>query len=155
MPKRRTKYVVGFAFTEDREKVVLIRKTKPAWQYGRLNGVGGKVEPKEYPGNAMIREFQEEAGVATDFSDWRWYATLKGKDFEVACFAAFKDSIVEKAHTKTSEVVGAYRWRDLYRELLEGSISNLPWLLALATDPDMPRMQTITGYSCPDDRSGT
>ena len=37
--------VVGFAFTEDRRSVILIRKNRPEWQAGRLNGVGGHIEP--------------------------------------------------------------------------------------------------------------
>ena len=52
-------YVVGFMFSEE------ILKNKPDWQAGRLNGVGGKVEPNEYPDQAMVREFEEETGVRT------------------------------------------------------------------------------------------
>jgi len=39
-----TAYCLGFAFYRSRRKVVLIRKTKPDWQRGKLNGVGGKIE---------------------------------------------------------------------------------------------------------------
>lgn len=40
------KYVLGFMFsTEDRgQKVALIKKLKPKWQAGLLNGIGGKIE---------------------------------------------------------------------------------------------------------------
>ena len=37
-------YVCGFLFSPDRKKVLLIRKRRPAWQAGKLNGVGGKVD---------------------------------------------------------------------------------------------------------------
>jgi 8-oxo-dGTP pyrophosphatase MutT (NUDIX family) len=30
-------------------EVLLIEKQKPAWQRGKLNGVGGKIEPGENP----------------------------------------------------------------------------------------------------------
>lgn len=56
-------FVCGFCFDEERERVVLIEKSQPAWQAGRLNGVGGKVEPGESVSAAMTREFEEEAGV--------------------------------------------------------------------------------------------
>jgi 8-oxo-dGTP diphosphatase len=56
-------YVVGFMFNPVYSEVVLIRKTKPAWQRGLLNGVGGKVEPGEDFLTAMNREFEEETGV--------------------------------------------------------------------------------------------
>lgn len=54
-------YVVGIAYDEHKN-VVLIRKTHPEWQAGKLNGVGGKVEPGETPFDAMVREFEEETG---------------------------------------------------------------------------------------------
>ncbi len=56
-------FVCGFCFDENRKRVVLIEKSQPAWQAGRLNGVGGKVEPGESVADAMTREFKEEAGV--------------------------------------------------------------------------------------------
>jgi hypothetical protein len=40
-------YVVGFAFDTD-GRVALIRKNRPEWQAGRLNGIGGHVEATGY-----------------------------------------------------------------------------------------------------------
>ena len=57
-------YVLGFAFTTD-GRVALIQKKRPAWQAGRLNGIGGKVEGTEHSAAAMVREFREETGVDT------------------------------------------------------------------------------------------
>jgi hypothetical protein len=37
-------YVCGFMFANDFTEVALIRKNKPEWQRGKLNGIGGKVE---------------------------------------------------------------------------------------------------------------
>jgi 8-oxo-dGTP diphosphatase len=48
MPPMQT-YACGFLFSLDRTRVLLIRKRRPAWQAGRLNGVGGKIEPGETP----------------------------------------------------------------------------------------------------------
>jgi 8-oxo-dGTP pyrophosphatase MutT (NUDIX family) len=56
-------YCLGFAFNEDRTKVVLIKKNKPDFLKGLLTGVGGYVEPNETPEEAMPREFEEETGV--------------------------------------------------------------------------------------------
>lgn len=72
-PKR---YVCGFLFSSDRKRVLLIRKNKPTWQIGRLNGVGGKVEEGETPLEAMRREFHEEAGLLRE--DWSEVAVLQG-----------------------------------------------------------------------------
>ena len=57
------RYVVGFLLNYDRTQVVLIRKNRPAWQAGHLNGVGGKIEMGETPIEAMTREFEEETGL--------------------------------------------------------------------------------------------
>ena len=50
------RYVAGFMFDSSYENVLLIRKTKPKWQEGLLNGVGGKIEPGEKELDAMKRE---------------------------------------------------------------------------------------------------
>ena len=36
-------YVLALLFTEDRRGVVLMHKTRPAWQAGRVNALGGKL----------------------------------------------------------------------------------------------------------------
>lgn len=65
-------YVVGFMFSPDRDKVLLIRKTKPVWQAGHLNGIGGKIEEGEDGQDAMAREFEEETGIKTNSADWEY-----------------------------------------------------------------------------------
>jgi 8-oxo-dGTP diphosphatase len=62
----KTEYVCGFLFSPDGKKVVLIKKNRPENQAGKLNGIGGKIEPGETPEQAMIREFNEEAGIYID-----------------------------------------------------------------------------------------
>jgi len=80
-------YVLGFVFSPDHTKVVLIAKNRPAWQKGRLNGVGGHVEPGETPAAAMAREFREEA-CCEDTLDWNSFGRLSGDDWEVWLFHA-------------------------------------------------------------------
>lgn len=72
-------YVLGFMFSPDMERVVLLIKTKPEFQKGKLNGVGGKIEDGESPLKAMVREFQEETGLDTEEKEW----TYCGKFTEV------------------------------------------------------------------------
>ncbi len=85
----KTLYVLGFLFTKDLKKVVLILKNKPEWQKGYLNGIGGKIEKGESAGEAMVREFWEEAGLETDISEWEHFLLIKGKEWEVNCFRSF------------------------------------------------------------------
>ena len=69
-------YVCGFAYAPrstvvaSTTHVLLLRKSKPAWQAGKLNGVGGKVEIGETASHAMVREFFEETGIQSQMADW-------------------------------------------------------------------------------------
>src|SRR3990167_7537739 len=55
-------YSVGFVFSMDKSRVLLIKKNKPEWQAGLLNGVGGKAEPQDRRAReTMRRECMEEA----------------------------------------------------------------------------------------------
>jgi len=83
------RYVVGFLLVEGMPSVLLIRKKRPQWQAGRLNGPGGKVEPGETFLDAMRREFEEEIGVRVE--RWEHFVTLRGEEkagqpYEVAFF---------------------------------------------------------------------
>jgi 8-oxo-dGTP diphosphatase len=53
-------YVVGFLFNESLDQIALIRKEKPDWQRGKINGIGGKIEENESPEQAMRREFKKK-----------------------------------------------------------------------------------------------
>jgi 8-oxo-dGTP diphosphatase len=56
-------YVIVFLFGLGRDTLLLIRKNRPDWQAGKLNGLGGKVEKDETLCEAVIREVKEECGV--------------------------------------------------------------------------------------------
>lgn len=126
----KTEYVLGFALSSLRQRVVLIRKTKPEWQVGKLNGVGGKIE-NESKYTAMHREFREETGYATKGELWSYFCRLEGDDFEVHCFATIID--VGECRTVEAEEVEIIQVKDLenYRQSM---VENLPWLINLAID---------------------
>ena len=121
----KKQWVVGFLFRNECE-AALVMKTRPAWQAGKLNGVGGKVEEGETPLVAMRREFLEEAGVA--IADWREYARLSVAAGEIYFFVAHGDHTIA---SMTDEEVGWYHIAAL-REL--PVIENLRWLVPLALD---------------------
>jgi 8-oxo-dGTP diphosphatase len=117
-------YVVGFLFDDEAERVVLIRKRKPAWQAGRLNGVGGKIEEGETPLVAMIREYEEEAGAF--FEDWERYAVLNGPNYIVHVFRGFNTQVLERSSTKTIEEI------EIKNSITPDVLPNLQFLIPLA-----------------------
>lgn len=125
-------YVLGFAFTQNRDRVALIWKMKgPPSVVGKLNGIGGKVEPDEIPRQAMVREFREETGVEIAEEEWKQFAVLKGQTWKVHCFCAFTDRAKDVRTVETEEV-----WVINTRTLRDSPhiVANLPVLLSIALD---------------------
>jgi 8-oxo-dGTP diphosphatase len=125
-------YVVGFMFDDAGERVVLIRKNRPAWQAGKLNGVGGKVEPDETPMGAMIREFREETGVQTDSGDWENFAVMFGRDFhdfEIAFYRGFNTDFVGEVCTTTDESILRLPVQEVNEQ---DPVPNVKWLVPMA-----------------------
>jgi len=131
---QKYEYVCGFLFNPDTTSVVLIRKNRPAWQAGKLNGVGGKIEEGETPSEAMCREFVEETGLFIQESAWRHYVSCNGLDYVVHFFVGFGS--VEDAQTVTDEAVEIVSYPDILSswspDKKDGLIHNLSWLLPLA-----------------------
>ena len=127
-------YVCGFLFSDDRSRVVLIRKRRPAWQAGKLNGVGGKVEPPETLIDAMHREFWEEAGVRD--LDWNHILTLTGDagvegKWRGHFFRAFGD--VRSVRSVTDESLEVHPVDPLPAD----TIANLHWMIRMILDDEV------------------
>ncbi len=101
------RYVAGFLFSEDREQVVLVEKIQPEWQRGRLNGVGGKVEPTDdSPTAAMVREFEEETGWLV--REWEMFCQVKRRGDLTCFFRAFAEGSIEQVSGREAEEIAAY-----------------------------------------------
>lgn len=129
--KSKTTYAAGFLFTEDRSHLALVEKQKPAWQAGKLNGIGGKIEAGETPMAAMVREFAEETGVA--FDGWEPLAVLTGDDFEVHFFQGFDDKVWD-VRTMESERIEILYDDDFLWSSVDRMLPNLRTLISLALD---------------------
>ena len=126
--KVKQDYVVGFAFDAGRRRVCLIRKQRPDWQKGSLNGPGGHVEPGENLWQAMTREFHEECGVYT--RGWELFCHLSFPKSEVYFFRiVLSDEQFCQLHSKTDELVYLVPADDIP---LKGVLPNLRWLIPLA-----------------------
>lgn len=123
------RYVVGFMFDNDMNRVCMIRKNRPDWQAGLINGIGGKIDGTETPLEAMVREFQEETGVSTSEKTWSHVCTLRFPYAEVEFFAAKDTLTFLKATTITDELIIKLAPWAIDRN---NAISNIPALLELA-----------------------
>lgn len=121
-------------FFEDTRRVVLIRKNRPAWMKGRLNGVGGSIEDNESPAEAMAREFKEETGVHTLPDDWNVFCRLTSThDTELFFFSCLMPAD-PGIRTTTDEIVGDYPIAAIQADCtLEGRnmLPNMPYLILM------------------------
>ena len=122
-------YVLGFMFSPDGNEVVLVKKNRPAGQNGRLNGVGGKVNSGEGYFEAMVREFEEEAGVHEE--NWTHYADMNGVDWNCRVFYSFSEKYLD-AQTMTDEPIVVENVEYVNRLDSSEAISNIKWLMNLA-----------------------
>lgn len=144
-PVPTKRYVAGFAFNDAKDRVVLIRKNRPEWQVGKLNGVGGKIEDTDIDGfAAMCREFHEETGVETMPADWTYFLTIQSDFGFVQFYFAVGDRFMA-AETQSDEVVETIPVD--FALIKQQSVPNLMWLIAIALDEDQPRFMTTIDYS--------
>jgi len=129
------KYVAGFLFNESRDNIVLIEKLKPAYQKGKLNGVGGKVEPGESPSTAMVREFQEEGGVWIGPHEWELFCEYSWKeDYKIYYYRCFNNDYYDMARTVEEEEITKIRVNTLEHY---DRMHNLDFLIPLARNVEI------------------
>ena len=115
--------VIGFLF-DGNGNVLLIEKNRPAWQKGRLNGIGGKIEREETPYQAMIREFREEAGA--DVASWREFCRMAGDGYRLCIFTSN-----EKVKINPNDDEGEISWYPA-DNLPDNALPNLRFLVPMA-----------------------
>ena len=139
-----TEYVCGFLFNMDRTRVALIRKNRPNWQAGFLNGIGGHIENDEPPIFAMTREFFEETGYKTRVYDWHKLITLTEarKTWSVNFFYCISNSDdLSELKTMTDEEVVIIDVKNLNNEKV---IDNLKWLIPMCLDKSQVHGELIS-----------
>jgi 8-oxo-dGTP diphosphatase len=130
-------YVLGFHFykpkSEDDEftEVALIRKTRPEWQAGKWNGIGGKVEENENIYVAQSREFLEETGVNIGPNSWELHGIMEGNDYQIFIFSHFSDKQVDLKPV-TDEVPDYFNVNELHEF---NCVPNVHWLVPFLLSP--------------------
>jgi 8-oxo-dGTP diphosphatase len=129
-----TRYVCGFMFSPNHNRVALIRKNKPDWQKGLLNGMGGKIEDLEFASHTMVREFREETGLVTSVEDWKLFLLLSGKDWQVFFYSSEGD--LSLLYSVTDEIVELVTTKPLPTD----TIRNLQWIVPFCIDGNSYRL---------------
>ena len=100
-----TNYVMGFGISEDH--ITLVQKLKgPAINYGKWNGIGGKVKEGENDYDAMIREWKEETNI--EILLWEYLGTLHGRGWVVTCY--YHKADFSEALPKVNDVEEPLGW---------------------------------------------
>jgi 8-oxo-dGTP pyrophosphatase MutT (NUDIX family) len=115
-----------------------IRKNRPHWQAGKLNGIGGKVEPGENADQAMVRETLEETSVDITRNSRFKIGDFVGVDFHVHCFLIELEE-VQKPVTNTDEMIVPVPNSELHRLETE-ALQSLVTVVKNALDPQQPYM---------------
>jgi 8-oxo-dGTP diphosphatase len=123
-------YVLALLFTADGREVVLVRKTRPAWQAGRVNALGGKMHHGEAVADSARREVREEAGI--DVDGWEEFLVWHDPEYRLRVVRAFDDAARRARTAEDQEVFLAPA-----DALPPNVIANLRWIIPLALDRDV------------------
>lgn len=131
-------YVAGFLFNLTGTMMALVEKKKfppgADWTANPLNAIGGKVEWEkgETRAQAMVREFEEEAGVKTEEKDWEPFAELYTSSWEVVFYKCFSSQYLSQTKTMEEEKIVVVATNPLFRV-----IPNLRWLVPMALQKEV------------------
>lgn len=126
-------FTLGFCFNGKGDSVVLMKKLKPHFLSGKLNGVGGSIKPGELAINAMVREFKEETGVETRPLYWRNFCIMNCKLGLVSCFKTFDTQLFNAAKTTEEEEI----IKVVVDALPDKTLADVCWLLPMAKDENI------------------
>ena len=125
-------FTLGVIFSNDLDKVYLLRKDHPEFQAGKLNGVGGKLEPGETYAACMAREGKEEGAYS---GDWTHLGRMRGGNdvgaFQCEVFYSVMGANTEEPKTSETEQIEMHPVADLHK-LTPEMVPHLPMLICAA-----------------------
>lgn len=139
-------YVLGFLFSKNMARVLLVKKARPSWQAGLLNGIGGHVESTDNDiEDAMEREAEEEAGITPGDVPWHLFGemTFRQSGARVFLFSGrdiwtnpgCDGCLIAPTPAQETEPICFYDWRPWEPE--HRVIPNLLWLVPMACNSEL------------------
>ncbi len=124
------KYTLGLIFDQSLSQILLMHKTKPAFQVGKLNGLGGKIEEGETPEACIAREVREESGLNIKPAAWVRIGTTGGTNWTMEVFAHRYLGNLSDAKSLEAEQIEWFHINQLPTTVL----TNIPWMIAFAVE---------------------
>lgn len=150
-------FVLGFLFGPaygGAEEVLLIRKRRPRWMRGKLNGIGGKLEEGECPKEGMQREMREETGLEWKLQGPFVQGPIVQGPFAILNFARLKRRVycftsnkkyMRSATTMTDEHVDRYGYPQCLQ--CKDLADHLRWLLPLAVEHNRKSLKGLVEFN--------
>ena len=123
-------FVLALLFTGNGKEVVLMRRTRPAWQAGRVNALGGAIRSGESAPVAARREVREECGV--DVAEWTEVLVWEDAEYRMHVLSTMSE-LARGARTLEDQEIFLVDVGALPANVIE----NLRWLVPLALDRDV------------------
>lgn len=124
------KYTLGIIFDQTLKHVLLIHKTKPDYQVGKLNALGGKIEEGETSLTCVTREIREESGLDIPETAWTYIGVVHTPDWVMDVFTCRYAGSMKDAQSLEVERI---EWIPV-DQLPPNTISSLPWMILLALE---------------------
>src|SRR6478609_3740306 len=138
-------------FARWQKSVLLVRKSHPDWQSGRMNGVGGAVEEGETPLACAQREFEEETGIGAP-DDIREFCVLEDSQVIVHFYSGSLPDTgdIKSMIPATNDIGEALEFCSLsnIQDYADSSefIDNLCWLIPMAFYDKFHMSASVTAY---------
>lgn len=134
-------YTLGAFFRSEYSEVLLIDKNTPAWQAGKKNLPGGKIDFSETALESISREFIEETGYVVPQSEWVYAGRIiAGKAYTVDIFAAYYNS---NMFVQPDYKEGTVSWNFVSSLFVLNVLPNLRWMIPFCAD--LHRRRTDNG----------
>ena len=98
-------YTLGFLFDEQQRWLGVLKEHGPPVNIGKWNGIGGKIEPNETPGQAMAREGLEEIG-----SYFSWHLRGSFTDQNTFFVHVFQATHVDEPLNMANDIGETLNW---------------------------------------------